>query len=617
MKFSRAATLLAILVFVAGASAASELPPCSRVVAVGDLHGGFDAFLTILRETRLVDGEGRWSGGEACLVQTGDVVDRGDRSREILDLLMRLSTEAPSRVHALLGNHEVMNLVGDLRYVSAAEFAAFSGEETPEDREAGYGAFVAAQPELPEDDAARRAAFDAAHPPGWFAHRRAFSPDGRYGKWLLGRRVILKLGDSLFVHGGIEPGDPIVDPEELNRLVHRDLREFLELRAALVADGWIRPLASFPEAFAEVRGRLTAEAATGDDGAVGRARRLLRLTSNRFSDESSPFWSRKLALADEGEFAPSVATMLARRGVARIVVGHTTQRTGSIASRFGGTVFLIDTGAGPTYGGRPSALEIERETVRAVYPGETRVLVEEKELSDAEVERFLREGKVVETKEIGAGITRPLRVVLELDGKRRRAAFKAVEIHRPGLTHFEGAPPESNFTDSFRYERAAYRLDRHLGLGMVPVTVIRRLEGKEGALVDWVENAIDEEERRKRNLQPLDPERFEGQRGLMHVFDALLFNVDRNLGNQLITPEDWRLHLIDHTRAFRQQQGLPPKLDAVRMRLPDAMVERLRTLDAERLETLTEGLLTRARMKALLARRDRILERLERDASGP
>jgi hypothetical protein len=617
VKFFRTVTCLALLVHVAAAPAASEPARCSRVVAVGDLHGGFDAFLTILGEARLVDGEGRWIGGEACLVQTGDVVDRGDRSREILDLLMRLSTEAPSRVHALLGNHEVMNLVGDLRYVSVAEFAAFSGEETREDREAGYRDFSAAHPELPDDDAARRAAFDAAYPPGWFAHRRAFSPEGRYGKWLLGRPVILKLGDSLFVHGGIEPEDPVVDPDELNRLVHRDLREFLELRAALVADGWIRPLASFPEAFAEVRGRLAAETATGDDGPAGRARRLLRLTSNRFSDESSPVWSRKLALFDEAEFAPAVAAMLAKRCVARIVVGHTTQRTGSIASRFDGTVFLIDTGAGPTYGGRPAALEIEGETVRAVYPGETRVLVAKNDLSDAEIERFLREGKVVETKEIGEGITRPLRVVLELDGKRRRAAFKTVEVHRPGLTYFEGAPPESNFTDSYRYERAAYRLDRHLGLGMVPVAVIRRLDGKEGALVDWVENAIDEEERRARNLQPLDPEGFERQRGLMHVFDALLFNVDRNLGNQLITLGDWRLHLIDHTRAFRQQTGLPPRLDAVRMRLPETVVERLRALDAEGLGALTEGLLTKSRMKALLARRDRILARLEREASGP
>jgi hypothetical protein len=587
------------------------------VVAVGDLHGGFDAFLTILGEARLVDEEGGWVGGEACLVQTGDVVDRGDRSREILDLLMRLSTEAPSRVHALLGNHEIMNLVGDLRYVSAGEFAAFSGEETSEERAAGYRDFSAAHPELPDDEAARRAAFDAAHPPGWFAHRRAFSPEGRYGKWLLGRRVVLKLGDWLFVHGGIEPEDPVVDPEELNRLVHRDLREFLELRAALVADGWIGSLASFLEAFAEVRGRLTTETEAGDDGPAGRARRLLRLTANRFSDESSPFWSRTLALADETESAPSVATMLAKRGVARIVVGHTTQRTGSIASRFGGTVFLIDTGAGPTYGGRPSALEIEGGTVRAIYPGETRVLMEEKPLSDAEIERFLREGKVVETKEIGEGITRPLRVVLELDGKRRRAAFKTVEVHRPGVTHFQGAPAESNFTDSFRYERAAYLLDRHLGLGMVPVTVLRRLGGEEGALVDWVEDAIDEEERRKRNLQPLDAGSFERQRGLMHVFDALLFNVDRNLGNQLITPEDWELHLIDHTRAFRQQQALPPKLDAVQMRLPEPMVERLRALDAASLEILTEGLLTKSRMKALLARRDRILERLERDVPGP
>ena len=610
----RAALTVLFIALFPGPAAAADTAPCSRVVAVADLHGGYDALLSVLQETRLVDGGGRWTGADACLVQTGDIVDRGDRSRDILDLLMRLSAERPSRVHALLGNHEVMNLVGDLRYVSATEYAAFAAEETGEERETGYRNFLDLHPELPTDDTFRRAAFDQEYPAGWFAHRRAFSSEGRYGKWLLSRPVLLALEGSLFVHGGIDPADAPLGVEELNRLVLADLHDYVEARRALVEDGWLNPLVPFGEDFVLVRQRLEARLeSAAEDESVERARRFLRLASNRFASETGPLWSRTLALADEVEFAPRAAQILQDLGVKRIVMGHTPQRSGRIGVRFDGTVFLIDTGAGPTYGGRPSALEIRRGAVRAVYPGESQTLWKEPELSHAEIERFLLDGKIVEEKEIGEGVTRPSKVVLERDGRRRKAAFKTVDVHRTGLTHFEGGLAESNFTDSYRYDRAAYLLDRHLGLDMVPVTVLRRVGSREGALVDWVEDAIDEEERRERNLEPPDAEALQRQREAMYVFDALIYNTDRNQGNQLFTLEDWRLHLIDHTRAFRQQSEIPKRLEGHRMHPTRTLYERLLELDAAGLSDLFGDLLTKPRVKALLARRDRIVERIERD----
>jgi hypothetical protein len=426
------------------------------------------------------------------------------------------------------------------------------------------------------------------------------------------------LQGTLFVHGGIDPVDAPLGVEELNRKVRGDLQEYLQTREALIRDGWLHRLIPFGEDFSKVQLRLKAEMLVGehtdtDEAVLRRARRFLELVSNDFSGEDAPVWSRKLALSDEVEFAPILDEILGQLGVERIVVGHTPQRTKEIGVRFGGKVFLIDTGAGPTYGGRPSALEIEGDAVRAIYPGESRLLVAPTEPSDREIERILLEGEIVEMKEIGQGITRPMKVLLELDGKQRKAAFKTVDIHKTGLTYLEGAPPEPNFTDSYLYERAAYLLDRELGLRMVPVTVLRRIGSRAGALVDWVEGAIDGEKRLQSKMEPEDPSFLERQQAAMTVFDALIYNTDRNLGNQLFTPSDWKLHLIDHTRCFRQHKTLPAKFGDRQMRLPRRMYEGLIAMEDDHLEQLLDGLLTKSRLKALLERRKLILERVERD----
>ncbi len=157
------------------------------------------------------------------------------------------------------------------------------------------------------------------------------------------------------------------------------------------------------------------------------------------------------------------------------------------------------------------------------------------------------------------GVTLPDRLWLEHDGYRISAAFKHLDFERKGLTHFEKAPPELNFKDSFRYERAAYLLDRLLGLQMVPVTVLRSVKAHEGAVVAWVEDAITEQERLRLKLAPEDTRLLIRQRAAMRLFDALIYNIDNNLGNQLWTRPDWRLHLIDHTRSFRQRKQAFPR----------------------------------------------------------
>ena len=157
-----------------GSAAEATLPPPesypapARLVAVGDLHAGLPAALAAFRLAGVVDAEGKWSGGATWLVQTGDVTDRGPDSKGVLALLRRLQGEAEAaggKLIPLLGNHEVMNLTGDWRYVSPADLDGYGGE------------------------AARKA---------------AFAPSGEDGAWLVQRDAVAKVGGTVFVHGGVD-----------------------------------------------------------------------------------------------------------------------------------------------------------------------------------------------------------------------------------------------------------------------------------------------------------------------------------------------------------------------------------------------------------------------------
>jgi len=112
-----------------------------RIVAVGDVHGDYEQLVAVLKSAGLINEQGNWTGGKTHLVQNGDVLDRGPDSRRAMDLLMRLeqqAAEAGGYVHALIGNHEAMNVYGDLRYTSAAEFAAFRDDNSEKSRETAF-----------------------------------------------------------------------------------------------------------------------------------------------------------------------------------------------------------------------------------------------------------------------------------------------------------------------------------------------------------------------------------------------------------------------------------------------------------------------------------------------
>jgi len=320
--------------------AATARPDPARIVAVGDLHGDYDAWEAIARAAGLVDAKGRWSGGSTVLVQMGDVADRGPDSLKIIRQLMKLQREARGKggqVIALVGNHESMNMTGDLRYVHAGEYRAFvnRGSEAVRNRiyqanKAAIEAAYRAQTPAMTADAIRQA-WMAANPVGMLEHQAAWGPDGEIGKWVIANPAVVKLGGSLFVHGGISAAYTQFSPEQINRRVADALKARDETPTSIIND---------PAGPLWYRGLITRGA--NDETTV------------------APAAAHAQALTIEQE----IALVLEAFHVRRIVVAHTPSPTG-IISADNGALWRTDSAISRAYGGKLTYLEIIGDKVVA------------------------------------------------------------------------------------------------------------------------------------------------------------------------------------------------------------------------------------------------------------
>jgi hypothetical protein len=224
------------------------------------------------------------------------------------------------------------------------------------------------------------------------------------------------------------------------------------------------------------------------------------------------------------------------------------------------------------------------------------------------MEHFLQNAKIVATKSTKKGVTAAKRVTLSDGRVTHDAQLQDVDI---ALAIFEVAPKntEVNFKDTYRYNIAGYRLSRLLGLDNVPMSVARKVNGKPVAMTWWIDDVIlDEGSRQKEHTVGPNPSRTASQIHILRVFDELIQNRDRNAGNLLWTA-DWKMWMIDHTRAFRLGKDLlkPDQLQ----RVDRAMFEKMRGLTASDLTGAMEKSLTKPEIEALLARRDAIVKLFE------
>ena len=232
----------------------------------------------------------------------------------------------------------------------------------------------------------------------------------------------------------------------------------------------------------------------------------------------------------------------------------------------------------------------------------------EKGFSDAEKEKFLTSGKIISTKEIGHGVTKPVQVELEYGGATHAAKIQGIDKVLPRFFAEDGTTVPMK--DSWRYNIAAYKIDRLLDMNMVTVAVRRPYKGKTSSFSWWVDNVMFEEvERLKKKIEPPDPETFDRQRQITSVFDELIINIDRNASNLLIT-KDWKIALIDHSRAFNAYHGIRNKANL--NRCSRRLLAKMRELTPAMLKDAAGEYLTPAELGAVLARRDQIVAFFEK-----
>ncbi len=608
--------LMTAFVLVIGAAAAEDnwrVQGAERIVAIPDIHGAYPEFVALLKETGLVDEQLNWSGGNTHLVSLGDLLDRGPESRNTMDLLMRLEQQAPEqggRVLVVLGNHELMNLTGDMRYVARAEFAAFQPEEPADLREQAFQWFQQ-QNTFPDEDAARTA-FEKGFPSGFFGLRHGFSTQGKYGQWLLGLPPVVVVNDTAFVHGGLPEIVGQQGLDELNRSLRSDLNDYVSYWEKLVDLGTLprfenqdpRDLATDaangvgPSPCIQER-VMTCEMAQdpsqGQDlDTLSTLERFTELSQSPLFSADGPLWYRGSVYCKPILEEPVLDAALSRLGVNRVVVGHTPTVDRRAHSLYDGRVIMLDTGMLVSYyEGRPAALIVEGDDLTVQYLNPSERLAPRTggqpiagNLNRQQVMQALAEGTVEITSRGEKG--QPWRAQVSHNGSRFKALFYPSERGRPD-----------------RLEMAAFILDQALGLDLVPPTAVREVNGKDGALQLWYADTITEGQRVANQIGiggwcPVNP-----QFDLMSMFDYLTFNAGRNADNVLYRRSLWSLHLTGHGRAFGTQTKLPPS--AADLNLPAAVVEALQNLEQKPLEESMTPWLKRKHVKALLARRDEML----------
>ncbi|MCH8059564.1 MAG: metallophosphoesterase [Proteobacteria bacterium] len=587
---------LAVLFVIALPARAGEwtFNGIERVVAISDIHGAYGAMIRTLQSAQVLDEELSWSGDRAHLVIVGDILDRGPESRDAMDLLMRLEDEAASaggRVHVLLGNHEVMNLIGDLRYVSDEEYAAFAADESEEERERWFKAYSRSRvgDDAPIEE--HRRAFDEKSPPGFFAHRNAFASEGRYGRWLLSKQIMIVIDGTAFVHGGISPLISEIGLQGVNETLHDKVAVYVRQVEKLIEAGILLPTDTYRE-----RTQLLRDFTAAPDVDVATLAALKYLNGSEVYAVNGPFWYRGNAYCGDLIETDRLQTSLQAIGAQRVVIGHTPTPGRRIYERLGGRVIEVDTGMlNSYYSGHGNALVISGDELSIItesgkhWPAPTThprdVGARQSKLDTAKLEALLANGEALATGVDVAG----RQLVSILDGENVVNAVFSKRTRR-----------------NFYPEVAAYRIDLLLGLDMVPVAVKREFDGVEGSLQFLPAGTIDENKRAELGGDADCP--FTVQWNAMLIFDALIFNEGRSVPTISYDQSTWNLILAGHSKTFAANKSIPKNLANVELDIGATWIEALLSLTDELLKEQLGDVLDKRRLRALGARRDALLE---------
>lgn len=582
----------------------------SRVIALGDVHGSFDKMVALLKGTKLVDDELAWTGGNQHLVFCGDLTDRGENDRAVMDLAKRLQTEAAAaggRVHVVLGNHDVMNLTRDRRYWDPDLTDEFAKDETPGEREAGLKEFRAAAKSLSAHDLG---AFEEMFPPGYFARARAFELDGEYGSWLIQQPALVKVNGVLFLHGGLTEAVAALGIDEINRRVTTNIRDFLAAADQLRGD------VPFPADLGQ-----TLDVAYqivdggGSKGRAAAAKAVLETQDGLAFAPDGPVWDRRTSVENERLLNPRVDAVLQALDAEAIMMGHTVTRTGKISSRFNGRVYRADVGMG--YGRPPLAAVLQADKVFVFDPATASLTLAqpeppqgegwptgEEDLTDHQLEKFLQKAEIQSVTPLDVIKDLPLWVLeLKRGDMEVRALFgNAQESAREAAADGRKVPR--------RYQNvvAAYQLDRLIDLNMVPVSVFRKVDGKKGVVQIWIQGAWDLNQILEYGIEAAQLGDLESEIARLRAFTALIGAEKREFFGVMMVPASGRMMIADNGIAFSEDTDVGGILPEGCGPVGAAFLHALGTLGRSSIQKELGGWLDDVQIGAMISRRDELLE---------
>ena len=598
--------ILSLLTWTVSANSTYEFETPESVYVVADIHGAYDEIHTTLKTHNIIDEKDNWSAGTSHFISLGDLIDRGPSSRKILELFMKLQIEAEKaggRFHIVLGNHEIMNLTGDLRYVSPEEYAEFAIDEDSAERQKYFDRFLKEQKltDTPEV----KASFQKRFPKGYFAHRAAYSNEGRYGQWLVNLPFVIKVNSEIFVHGGLSNSLQGKSLVAINTELKQTLIDYMEAAKQLKTTA----ILSLDDDF---KGSLKKVKSLADSPMN---QKFLKLRQSLLFKNTSPTWYRGTALCHPYFEEEILQANLKQWDANRVWVGHTTTPNREVQDRFGGQLVMLDTGMLKAhYKGDPWLAKIENDKPLTFMHGVSGKLSKPVKapareeanplgMTDQQVEEFLRTAEVVSRKATKEGRTKPYKVTLKQGDKVLKGIFKYTNISG---SKGRGRIKKRGPADRFTHEIAAYKLDRLLGIGLVPVTVEREIGGKRGSLQLWIDDLISDLSLNANNIGYLGYCDAYSQVNLMNNFDYLIMNNDRNQSNIMYSQSDGQIWFIDHSRSFSTTKKRPKILAGSKIVVPAPLKKELEKLNEEALKSLSPWLSDKQR-RAILERRDRLL----------
>ncbi|UCE41690.1 MAG: metallophosphoesterase [Candidatus Aminicenantes bacterium] len=564
-----------------------------RIIAVGDIHGDYEHFVEILQKCGLVDEKLKWSAGKTHLVQTGDIMDRGDHARRVFDLLMRLQKEAEEaggKVHVLLGNHEEMNITGIVfrqpTYVTPKQFASFLPDDFREKKENEFREQLTNLSEIESNsDPTILESYFETKWENLMKNKKLHilyvnNFNKVYGKWLLDQNVVIKINDIIFSHGGISEKYAQWPLQKLNDVM---------------------------------RSELNTHRIANKRGIIPRMKRQILYMPD------SPLWNRELALKEEKTYSHVVDSILEKLDAKVMVIAHTPvgspvipenqKDERDLRTRFDEKIWMIDTGISDFYYGILSYLHYENgEFIMKEWRAEEYVeeepfepsIIKPGDVDREDVEYYLKNAAVVKvSKEAVPGRTAAWEINLDDGEFKRRAMFKVVDVTRP-----------SSIPDSYKYELAAYALDKLLGFGRIPPLMEREIEGTKGSLQIRVEKCFGLDEQKMKNATPPDPTAFANALEEINVFENLVYIDPKELDDILIQRESWEIYRVDFSEAFNPNPNLIPEQKI--KRCSKKLYQNLQELSDEVIKARLSLYINEEEMSALLNRKILIIKTLEK-----